>query len=406
MAEVIMEPDLLEAVNKALEDCFGHEVKINDVQILSEADRRNRIARLFLSAGDNEMQSVIFKQSLSDKTQETTDEDILARFARDFAGLKFLNGSDINHSIPKFLGASQSFRFILLEDLGDTHISLVDSLTKSDPGKAIAALKRFTKSLAHFHIASHKRLEEYDELLVFAHPKRETLEERIKWNEEDLIPKLELVCNSFDIPFTNEIKQEAIDVINISLSPGDFYVLTHGDICPDNVFDHEDKDELQLIDFEWVRPGSSLLDATYFRMNFPTCWCAKALPEEVIVKLEGLYRQTIASKIEASLDDSKYDASYVGACGFWLLSSMPFAIHIMDKDECWPSGPVPADSLWKPEANLARPRFISRLQAFIKVSKEHNMLPHLRQSAEQMLAHAYEKWDDARPLDLYPAFKS
>jgi hypothetical protein len=302
-----MEPDLLEAVTKALEDCFGHEVKINDVQILSEADRRNRIARLFLSTGNNEMRSVIFKQSLSDKTQETTDEDILARFARDFAGLKFLNGSDINHSIPKFLGANQKFRFILLEDLGNTHISLVDSLTKSDPDKAIAALKRFTKSLAHFHMASYGRLGEYDELLVSAHPKRETLEDRIKCNEEDLIPKLELVCNSFDVAFTNAVKQEAIDVIKMSLSPGDFYVLTHGDICPDNVFDHEDKDELQLIDFEWVRPGSGLLDATYFRMNFPTCWCAKDLPEDVIVELESLYRKTIASKIEASLDDSKYN---------------------------------------------------------------------------------------------------
>lgn len=403
---MIMEPDVLEAVNKALEDCFGHEVKINDIQILSEADRRNRIARLFLSAGNNEMRSVIFKQSLSDKSQDTTDEDILARFARDFAGLKFLNGSDINHSIPKFLGASQSFRFILLEDLGNTHISLVDSLTKSDPGQALEALKRFTKSLAHFHMASYERLGEYDALLASAHPKRETLEDRIKWNEEDLIPKLELVCNSFDIPFTNEVKQEAIDVIKMSLNPGDFYVLTHGDICPDNVFDHEDKDELQLIDFEWVRPGSSLLDATYFRMNFPTCWCAKALPESIVNELESLYCETIASKIKASLDDSKYNESYVGACGFWLLSSMPFALRIMDKDECWSSGPVPVDSLWNSEDNLARPRFISRLQGFIQISKAHGMLPHLRQSAEQMLTKAYEKWDDAKPLDLYPAFQS
>jgi hypothetical protein len=61
---MIMEPNLLEAVTQALENCFGHEVKINDVQILSEAERRNRIARLFLSSGDNETQSVMFKQSL------------------------------------------------------------------------------------------------------------------------------------------------------------------------------------------------------------------------------------------------------------------------------------------------------------------------------------------------------
>jgi hypothetical protein len=403
---MIMEPELLAAVTKSLEDYFGVEVTIQDVKFLSEPDRRNRVARLFLSANNYDIQSVIFKQSLSDKSQETTDADILARFARDFAGLKFLSRSDINHSIPKFLGASQSFRFILLEDLGDTHISLVDSLTKSDPDKAIAALKRFTKSLAHFHMASYGRLQEYDELLVSAHPKRETLEDRIKWNEEDLIPKLEGVCDILGIPCTNDLKQEASEVIEKALNPGEFYVLTHGDICPDNVFDHEDKDELRLIDFEWVRPGSSLLDATYFRMNFPTCWCAKALPEAVILELESLYRKTIASKIKANLDDAKYNKSYVAACGFWLLSSMPFALRIMDKDECWPSGPVPIDSLWNSEDNLARSRFISRLQAFIHVSKAHDLLPNLRSLAEQILEKVYDKWDDAKPLDLYPAFQN
>ncbi|KJW07414.1 hypothetical protein OTUT144_0530 [Orientia tsutsugamushi str. UT144] len=108
-----------------------------------------------------------------------------------------------------------------------------------------------------------------------------------------------------------------------------------------------------LIDFEWVRPGNSLLNSMYFRMNFPTCWCAKALPEDVVEELESLYRKTIASIIKASLDDTKYNESYVAACGFWLLSSMPFALRVMDKDECWSSGPVPTDSLWKPEANLA-----------------------------------------------------
>jgi hypothetical protein len=85
---------------------------------------------------------------------------------------------------------------------------------------------------------------------------------------------------------------------------------------------------------------------------------------------------------------------------------MPFALRIMDKDECWSSGPVPTDSLWKPEANLARPRFISRLQAFIKVSKEHDYLPHLRLAAKEMLEKVSDKWSDARPLDLYPAFQN
>lgn len=58
------------------------------------------------------------------------------------------------------------------------------------------------------------------------------------------------------------------------LSPGSFTILTHGDICPDNVFDHEECKDLQLIDFEWVFVRNALLDDTYLRMSMPICWCA------------------------------------------------------------------------------------------------------------------------------------
>ena len=85
---MIMEPELLAAVTKSLEDYFGLEVTIQDVKFLSEPDRRKRVARLFLSANNYDIQSVIFKQSLSDKSQETTDADILARFARRCVVLK------------------------------------------------------------------------------------------------------------------------------------------------------------------------------------------------------------------------------------------------------------------------------------------------------------------------------
>jgi Ser/Thr protein kinase RdoA (MazF antagonist) len=68
-----------------------------------------------------------------------------------------------------------------------------------------------------------------------------------------LISKLDLVCYSFDIAFTNSANQEAIDMIKMSFRPGDFYVLIHADIFPDNVFDHEDKDALQRIDFDWIK---------------------------------------------------------------------------------------------------------------------------------------------------------
>jgi hypothetical protein len=46
------------------------------------------------------------------------------------------------------------------------------------------------------------------------------------------------------------------------------------------------------------------------------------------------------------------------------------------------------------------------LQGFIQVSKEHDYLPHLRLAAKEMLEKVSDKWSDARPLDLYPAFQN
>ncbi len=400
-----LERNLLLESSKLLKECFKRPIRIKDMYFLSEPDRRNILARLILEDPQKSINSVILKQSLSHRSHDSR-EDVLERFAREYAGLKLLSESDTNYSVPRFFGGNQSLYFILLEDLGSEHISLVDSLTKSDADKASLALKRFTKSLAHFHMASIGRLKIYDQILNQIYPGRKTIQSEIKWKQNDLLPKLERACRIFELPFTDTIKREAISVIEEVFMPGPFHVLTHGDICPDNVFDHEDKDELQLIDFEWAKPGSSLLDATYFKMNFPTCWCAKALPEKVIIELDQLYRDMMAHKIPESLDDHKYYHAYTHACGFWLLRAMPFVKRIMEKNYSWSSGPVPSESLWKPEQNLVRPRFISRLEAFIQVSETHNLLPHLRLVAKQMLEKAYQKWYDACPLDMYPAFSA
>ncbi len=55
------------------------------------------------------------------------------RFARDWAGLEFLSSLEGEHPItPQFYGGSINHRFILIEDLGENHVSLVDSLTGSN----------------------------------------------------------------------------------------------------------------------------------------------------------------------------------------------------------------------------------------------------------------------------------
>ena len=56
--------------------------------------------------------------------------------------------------------------------------------------------------------------------------------------------------------------------------------LVHGDPCPDNVLFAADGRAV-LIDFEFARPSHALFDAAYWRMGFPTCWCAGTIPTEV-----------------------------------------------------------------------------------------------------------------------------
>jgi hypothetical protein len=51
-----------------------------------------------------------------------------------------------------------------------------------------------------------------------------------------------------------------------------------------------------------------------------------------------------------------------------------------------------------------RPRILSRLQAFIKVSQTHNIYLPLCELAEKVLAILKVRWPDAQPLSLYPVF--
>ena len=60
--------------------------------------------------------------------------------------------------------------------------------------------------------------------------------------------------------------------------------------------------------------------------------------------------------------------------------------------------------LWKPEDNTVRPRFLSRLQSFVDVASKHEILPHLREMAKDMLTTVKKQWPDVKYLEFYPAW--
>ncbi|HAT4455342.1 TPA: GNAT family N-acetyltransferase [Legionella pneumophila] len=263
------------------------------------------------------------------------------------------------------------------------------------------------KALGSFHAAGAGHTQLYETILRQIHGDNDTQTDDLAHTHNDLINRLKSTHKKLNLSLSNECVHEAQTLIESLLTPGPFTVLTHGDICPDNVFDHEENYELQLIDFEWAFVRNALLDGTYLRMSMPTCWCAKAIPKEVIDSLELIYREEISRTIPETKNDAIYQKVYTEACGFWILQqTLHYIDSSLENDRVGPSGPVPENSLWEPEENWVRPRVLSRLQAFIEVATSNGLLPQLTYMAKTVFDELKKRWPNAKPLEFYPAFQS
>ena len=402
-----IDPKLLQETVAILSKRFDTNVQIQSVAQLSESERRNLILRITLNSPSQDVpKSLILKQSLIDKTSGD-HKAAFDRFVRDWSGLEFLSSLEVEPPlVPRFYGGSIEHRFVLLEDLGVKHISLVDSLTGQDAKAAEAALKRFMERLGQLHAVSYGKINHYLKIQNTLDPDSIRNFTDGKSKSDDLIPKLKPLLNKIDISFTADIEEEISSVMRALFEPGPFITFIHGDICPDNVFDNPDKTELRFIDFEWGFLRNALLDGTYLRMSMPTCWCSRAIPEGLIESLESTYRQELVKRMPAAQIDDAYQEAYTAACAFWMLKAILLVEDVLDHDFVWISGPVSDQSEWKPEANLVRPRVLSRLQAFINISKKYDKLPHIRMMAEQILNTLRSRWPDVKPLELYPAFQN
>lgn len=404
-----IDPSLLTEIKKVLLDHFGKEIQIKSIVQLSEPKRRNLILRIILQPTEKFPHSLILKQTTTNYSKED-DKQNLDRFARDWAGLEFLSSlhpqSDATTpTAPQFLGGSLKHHFVLLEDLGEKHISLVDSLTGDNPEKAEVALRRFVTCMGQFHANSFGKTDRYNEILKHLNPTAESWDEELKLNLEKTVLKIASVLSHFDIPLLEEISSEIKQVIRANLEPSPFTAYIHGDICPDNVFDDPEKNELRLIDFEYGSIKNALLDGTYLRMGMPTCWCAKSVPDDLIEPLETIYREQLMQKIPEARNDTAYHDAYTNACAFWMLNTVRQIEKFLEKDKLIGSGPIPKQSLWNLDKNLARPRVITRLRAFLDVSIKYDRFPHLRSVAEQILEKLKVRWPDTKPMDVYPAFE-
>lgn len=382
------------AVEKVLDDQYAGAVQIGNLAQISEPERRNLLLRATLDNPPAGLpHCLIVKKVVAEKGYDPDDAASwdTQRFFQDWAGAAFLTqcapGAD--HS-PHFYGGDRSHGFILLEDLGHAHGSLVEPLLGDDAAVAEQALIQFAECMAHMHVATAGRTDEFYALVAALNPQMATkMRAGDTFGQQRLKVAAELT--GLGIEMTAAANSDLDTVAAALTGLGSFRVYLHGDPCPDNFF--WQGADLRLIDFELGFVGHALRDLAYGRMYFPTCWCSNRLPDALVRRIEERYRQIFAMYYPAILDDAIFGNAMTEVCAEWIVSTLYLMLkHLLEKEHEWGIASV-------------RPRVLARLESFIATSQEFDHLPGLRDLAARLLDVLQARWPELDPLPVYPALR-
>jgi hypothetical protein len=378
------------AAEQILSANLEERIQIDEIERLSEQGRRNLLLRCVIHPVNGLPSSFIIKKvETAIYNPDDAESWDTRRFFNDWMGSQFLStiSSESKHS-PHFYGSDRNLGFIILEDVQHRN-SLVESLLGTDHDRAERSLIQYAACLGQLHTDTLGKATEFEKLFQKIAPNFEITKPASRATAN--IEQQQLILENLGIqPNSNWLHDlESIDrVVN---HPGEFLAYIHADACPDNVLDTGE--ELRLIDFETGCFGHALIDATYGRMMFPSCWCANRLTDSIIRQMEDTYRQILIQNCPVVADDSIFETALVNACGFWLLFTLTRHLEAaLEKDLDW-------------GISTTRQRILARLEAFISTSQEFNQLTGLCDTSSRLLDLLRQRWSETPSLPLYQAFQ-
>lgn len=384
---------IITATTQLLSQHLGEPVQLTNVVCISEEERRNLLLRVNIeNPPDGLPASLIIKQVVAKEyNPDQIDSWDTQRFFRDWAGAEFLSNLPGNPAHgPHFYGGDRQLGFIILEDLGAEQRSLVEPLIEGDAASAEAALIRYMTRLGKMHADTMGKAAEFQTLLQKANPA--WVGETVMQGEPPLgIPRFVTILTEFGLPVTAGLQSELEGMYERVEQPGPFSAMLHADLCPDNMFFIGD--DVRLFDFEDARFGHALIDASYGRILFPSCWCCNRIPQPVVEKMETAYRAELIRGCPAAADDRLFTQALTDVCGFLMVEWLRWL-------------PLPLAALEDQPWGLAslRTRVVARLVAFLNTAAKFDQLPHVCQIAEQLLATLQKQWPAVAPMPFYPAF--
>lgn len=391
-----MSPDFTKIINAAeelLSEKSDESVQIIDVEQISESDRRSLLLRIILAPNSDSLPTqLIIKQVVSDQYDPDDLESFDTHcFFGDWVGAQFLSElpDDPGHG-PRFFGGDRSLGFIILEDMGTEHQSLVEPLLNGDAVFAETMLIRFAERLGQMHADTLGMVDEFRKLQNVLHPNLAASAAPSFFGQLKVDKILENLAILGNKPNPDSEKELRV-VERVVANPGPFTAYIHYDPCPDNFFVQED--ELRIMDFEFGQIGHALIDILYARMVFPSCWCCNRLPKKLVVRMEERYRATLASTCTVAQDASRFYKELTTICGYWMANMFQWNVEdLLKEDQEWGIA-------------TTHPRVLSRLNVFIETSEEFDHLPALRNLATEVRKRLQDEWPEAEPLPLYPAFR-
>ncbi|MEZ4859976.1 MAG: phosphotransferase [Caldilineaceae bacterium] len=387
-----MSTTIIAAAEQLLTNRYNVPIRLIDVDQISEEERRNRLLRATVENPPPLLpSSLIIKQVVAEQynPDDSTSWDT-RRFFQDWAGAQFLSGlpGDPGHG-PHFYGGDRALGFIILEDLGRDHRSLVEPLLHEDAASAERALLKYITRLGQLHADTIGRAAEFQQLLHAANPALAATS--LHPSAESLIQQFIERLESLGIQQDDTLLAELQAVFAQMEQPGDFTAYIHADPCPDNIF--YTGETLRLIDFEFGRFGHALIDANYGRFPFPTCWCCNRLPNTLVTKLENSYRAALVVGCPAAADDAQFYRALTAVSAYSLIISFSWLLtNALEKDSTWGIASV-------------RARILTWLEIFTATATTHNELPATRGAAGRLLDLLQAHWPETDPLPLYPAFR-
>ena len=390
---------LKSATEAALAVSWGGAVRLGEPELLRER-YRNKVARFPVSEGPDGLPASVVVKTVEAEGEQGFDPDgdaqggPASRFYNEWAGNRFLNEVGAHPPVnARLLGANREAGLIVLEDLGKPR-SLADAMQQDDRVVLEAALLQYAAGMGRLHAVTASRRADFEAVRrsIGGAERAVSSDDYAAWRTA-AVPAMRRLCAELGVPVPEEFERETEAVIRVLVAEAEpFLVFKPGDTCPDNHFLADDGG-VRFFDFEFAGFGHALIDAAYFYMPFPTCWCVNRLPDAMIARMETTYRREAAVGCPIIADDALFYPALAHACAYWAIETLQYNLeNARENDGKWGISTV-------------RQRFPLRLENFAQVAERAGVLPALSATALALAERLRVLWPDTEPMPLYLAFR-